>query len=130
MSASGDRQSFFLQDKDGLLQHYKRTKMNDADHLIKRLIDVQNFPDITSPELDAKLAYMRTIMLVKQGNYSELLRVGTETPARQVTSQVASMISAGEIGVQDIFKISRATTEPLMLNKPDAVVMNRIEDRG
>lgn len=118
MSKTGDRQSLFLQNKDGLLNYWAKINLTPHTHLIKRLIDVQNFPELTSPELDTKLAYMRSVLLVKQSNYDELLKFGTATPCKQVTNQIASMLNAGELTLQELFKISKLASEPLQITPP------------
>nr|WP_321272417.1 hypothetical protein [uncultured Tolumonas sp.] len=123
MAKAEDRQSFFLQNKSELINHWERINLTTHEHLIKRLIDVQNFPDMASSELDARFAYMRSALLVKQGNYCELLKISTETPCKQVTNQIASMLNAGELTPQDLFKISRLATEPLQLTAPESDVI-------
>lgn len=103
-----------------MLDFYEKTNLSEGEHLIKRLIDVQNFPDVTSGMLDTKFAYLRSILLLKKGDMRELLKIRNEAPFSSVSSLIASMISAGEITTQQLFKISKIVTSPTELDSPEA----------
>ena len=118
MATDGDVKSLFLTDKKGLTAHYKKIHLSEGEHLLKRLIDVQNFPDVNSARLDQKFAYMRSMMLVRQGKFEELLRVDPRPPSHQLSSQIASMLTAGVLNVRDVVKIGHAAANPSLEAKP------------
>ncbi len=118
MATDGDVKSLFLTDKKGLTAHYKKIHLSEGEHLLKRLIDVQNFPDVNSARLDQKFAYMRGMMLVQQGKFEELLRVDPRPPSHQLSSQIASMLTAGVLNVRDVVKIGHAAANPSLEAKP------------
>ena len=120
MAKAGNKNELFLQNKTELLDFYEKINLSEGEHLIKRLIDVQNFPDVTSGMLDTKFAYLRSILLLKKGDMRELLKIRNEAPFSSVSSLIASMISAGEITTQQLFKISKIVTSPTELDSPEA----------
>ncbi|MDX7692311.1 hypothetical protein LEO80_16340 [Aeromonas caviae] len=127
MGQSEHRHSFFLQDDEGLRQHLAKIPLTEGEHLLKRLVDVQNFPELTSPELDSKFALMRATMLIQEGRYEDILKIGGGTPASQLTAQVASMVSSGSLDMQELFKVSHVVNQPVQLAAPEKTITNRIE---
>ncbi|MBH3379630.1 hypothetical protein [Pseudomonas asiatica] len=118
MAKSGDFKSYFLPEKDGLVAHFEKVNVTEAEHVLKRLIDVQNFPDASSESLNQKFAYMRMAMLMNQGKFDELLRVDPRPPSHQLSSQISSMMTAGVLDVRDVIKIGHAASNPPVLTKP------------
>lgn len=126
MVESGQHACFFLRNKDGLVNHLGKFGLTEGQHMIKRLIDVQNFPDATSPELDVKFAYMRAVLLVNEGKVDELLKVEDKTPANLLASQIRSMVNAGQLDVMDMFKIGQVRANLPHAEKPVAVIAKQI----
>jgi hypothetical protein len=118
MGQTGDGESFFLQEKDGLVAHFQRVELSEVGHVLKRLVDVQNFPDLSSPRLDAQFAQMRMRMLVSHGKYDELLKPSSKPQSHQLASQIASMMSAGALSVRDVMKIGQDSENASLVSAP------------
>jgi hypothetical protein len=118
MGQTGDGGSFFLQEKDGLVAHFQRVELSEVGHVLKRLVDVQNFPDLSSPRLDAQFAQMRMRMLVSHGKYDELLKPSSKPQSHQLASQIASMMSAGALSVRDVMKIGQDSENASLVSAP------------
>lgn len=126
MSQNGQASQYFLREKAGLVEHYVRVELTEAEHLIKRLVDVQNFPDASSPELDTKFAYLRAILLMQEGDLAELLQIGKRSPGVELASQISSMINSGALDVMDVFRIGQLANNPASPEKPSSVIHDRI----
>jgi len=94
--------------------------------LVKRLIDVQNFPDASSADLDTKFAYLRAMLLMKQGDLDSVLNISEHPPGVALASQIGSMVNSQALDVMDVFKISQAAAKPPVPVKPDLLITNRI----
>ncbi|MEW5620625.1 hypothetical protein ABGT18_04725 [Pseudomonas putida] len=126
MAENGQARNYFLKEKAALVEHYVRVELTEAEHLIKRLVDVQNFPDASSPELDTKFAYLRAILLMQEGNLEELLQVGKRSPGVELAAQISSMINSGALDVMDVFRIGQLAVRPASPEKPNSVIHDRI----
>jgi hypothetical protein len=126
MAKSGQLQSLYANDKEGVVSHYQKIQLTEDEHLLKRLIDVQNFPDATSPELNTKFAYMRTALLVKESKIEELLKVDDRSPAHKLGSQIGSMLSSGALHVNDVLRIKKSAELLHDVQEPSLVIANRI----
>lgn len=126
MSKSGQLESLYANDKEGVISHYQKIQLTEDEHILKRLIDVQNFPDAASPELNTKFAYMRTALLVKEGKIEELLKVDDRAPAHKLGSQIGSMLSSGALHVNDVLRIKKSAEQLHDVEEPTLVISNRI----
>lgn len=126
MSKSGQLHNFYANDKEGVVNHYQKIQLTEDEHLLKRLIDVQNFPDATSPELNTKFAYMRTALLVKESKIEELLKVDDRSPAHKLGSQIGSMLRAGALHVNDVLRIKKSAELLHDMQEPSLVIANRM----
>lgn len=109
MYETGLEQELMVKDREQLLQHYECQSLPEEARLLKRLIDVQNFPDSSSDDLSMKLAHLRHVLLLKDGNITELLGVdkNRSTPiATRVSAQISGMIQSGAIDEYELFAIS------------------------
>ncbi|MGE8174675.1 hypothetical protein [Pseudomonas fluorescens] len=107
MANSGQRNSLVVQRKEEVIGHYQRVAVDDSEKLLKRLIDAQNFPDLTSPDLDCRLAYLRGMLLMETGNLKDHLGIkyrSSGTVATQLAGQISSMVGAGAIDVFDVYR--------------------------
>ncbi|MBH3372414.1 hypothetical protein [Pseudomonas juntendi] len=108
MVNSNQSNALIVQNKEEVLGHYARFALKDEAKLLKRLIDVQNFPDATSPDLDCRLAHLRAVLMMHEGPLREHLRIPqnrTGTLASQVATQIASMVRTEAIDSFDIYRI-------------------------
>lgn len=123
MAKNGQYESFFVRDKTSLSDFFQRVEISDAEYLVKRLVDTQNFPDVTSAELDTKFAYMRAILLMQEGSLEELLKVGTETVGNQLGAQLASMLQVGSVDLTDLLNQVNSYLSPAKLvAKPESTI--------
>lgn len=128
MSISGQDSRLFAVESGELVEHLRRVNLTDSEFLIKRLIDVQNFPDLTSPLLDNKFAYMRAALLMKEGgSFEELLQLSQDAPADALGAQIKSMISAGALEVAELFRIGQEAGGQKLISKPVPVITQHIE---
>jgi len=107
MANSGQRNALVVQRKEEVVGHYQRIAVDDSEKLLKRLIDAQNFPDLASPDLDCRLAYLRGMLLMETGNLKEHLGIqyrSSGTVATQLAGQISSMVDAGAIDVFDVYR--------------------------
>ncbi|WP_313597738.1 hypothetical protein [Pseudomonas sp.] len=100
------------------MAHFQKVEISESDHVLKRLVDVQNFPDLSSPRLDAQFAQMRMRMLVNQGKYDELLKPSNKPASHQLASQISSMMTTGMLSVRDVMKISHDSANVSMVARP------------
>ncbi|WP_414155244.1 hypothetical protein [Pseudomonas sp. BNK-43-a] len=117
MANSNQGQSLIVKNKEEVLGHYARFAIKDEAKLLKRLIDVQNFPDATSPDLDCRLAHLRAVLMMHDGSLREHLRIPqyrTGTLASQVATQIATMVRTEAI---DSFDVHRICAEEYVQNK-------------
>ncbi|QZP28709.1 hypothetical protein [Pseudomonas mosselii] len=126
MAKRGEYKSYFIPEKEGVVAHLERVNVSGAEHILKRLVDVQNFPDATSESLNKKFAYMRMAMLVQQGKFDELLRVDPRPPCHQLTSQISSMMTAGVLDVRDVIKIGHTVAKPSVEAKPVRLIASTL----
>lgn len=126
MALNGQANKLFVPRKDDLLTHFKRVELTGGEHLVKRLIDVQNFPDASSADLDTKFAYLRAMLLMKQGDLDSVLNISEHPPGVALASQIGSMVNSQALDVMDVFKISQAAAKPPVPVKPDLLITNRI----
>lgn len=106
MANSGQRNELVVQKKEEIIGHYQRTTVGDNEKLLKRLIDAQNFPDLTSPDLDCRLAYLRGVLQMQSGNLKEHLGIqykSAGTAATQLAGQISSMVNSGAIDAFDVY---------------------------
>ena len=106
MANSGQRNELVVQKKEEIIGHYQRITVGDNEKLLKRLVDAQNFPDLNSPDLDCRLAYLRSVLLMQSGDLKEYLGIqyrSSGTVATQLAGQISSMVSAGAIDVFDVY---------------------------
>ena len=106
MANSGQRNELVVQKKEEIIGHYQRTTVGDNEKLLKRLVDAQNFPDLTSPDLDSRLAYLRGILQMQPGNLKEHLGIqyrSAGTAATQLAGQINSMVNSGAIDAFDVY---------------------------
>ena len=106
MANSGQRNELVVQKKEEIIGHYQRTAVGDNEKLLKRLVDAQNFPDLTSPDLDSRLAYLRGVLQMQSGSLKEHLGIqyrSTGTAATQLAGQISSMVNSGVIDAFDVY---------------------------
>jgi len=125
MANSGNRNELVVQKKEEIIGHYQRIEVGDGEKLLKRLIDAQNFPDLNSPELDSRLAYLRGMLLMQSGNLHEYLGIqyrSSGTMANQLAGQISSMVNAGAIDAFEVYaacdgeqKLHQLVAQPVKL---------------
>ncbi|MDD2059096.1 hypothetical protein NPS58_16840 [Pseudomonas putida] len=109
MYEKGLEQEFMVKDRQEVLRHYERLSLPEEARLLKRLIDVQNFPDASSDDLNMKLAHLRHVLLMKEGDLSKILGVDPDktTPiANKVAAQISGMVKSGAINEYELFAAS------------------------
>jgi len=112
LSKSEDNGSYIVQDRDALVIHFKRVELDEAEHLIKRMIDINNFPNLDSATINRKIAYCRKKMLLNNSDLKGLLADNDgQSEAKLLTSQIKSMMDVKQLKVKDIFKIASSENQ-------------------
>ncbi|MNJ15424.1 hypothetical protein D3C77_96710 [compost metagenome] len=130
MANTGNETKLFLRNRDELMGHYTKLAINDEAKMLKRLIDVQSFPDLSSPDLDCRLAHLRAVLMMHDGSIRDHLGIAPKRPGTlgiQVAAQINSMVRTGAIEMFDIYKIC-ATEEKQnqLLEQPIRVISQYI----
>lgn len=115
MAASGQHNALMAKNRQEIIGHYKMVELDSHSKLLKRLIDVQNFPDLTSPDLDCRLSLIRGSLLMYKGDVRECLKVDgrTEfTPASKAAALISSIVRSEVMTTMEVYKIC-ATAEDL-----------------
>ncbi|MDD2133470.1 hypothetical protein [Pseudomonas kurunegalensis] len=130
MSNSNQYGNLIVKNKEEVLGHYARFALKDEEKMLKRLIDVQNFPDLTSPDLECRLAHLRAVLMMHDGSLRDHLRIPqkrTGTIASQVATQISSMVSTGVIEPFYVYQIcAQEHRENKALEKPINVISQYI----
>lgn len=107
LSQSENSNAYIVQDRDTLVKHFKKVELTEAEHLIKRLIDVQSFPDLDSPVINRKFAFCRHKMLLNNSDLFSLITNNIEdSESKLLTAQLKSLMDVKGLDVKDIFKIA------------------------
>lgn len=121
LSSSEDSNSYVVHERDALVTHFKKVNLTEAEHLIKRLIDVSSFPDLESTSVNRKFAYCRKKMLLSNNDLVGLIAEDDgQSEAKLLTSQIKSMMDVKQLDIKDIFKIasSKYKVEQKILSPP------------
>lgn len=127
MAVAGHHQGLFVPKKDDLVDHFRRVELTEGEQFLKRLVDVQNFPDASSSELDTKFAYFRARLVISEGEPEAAIPLGEHPPGIELASQISSMVNSGALDVLDVFKIAQMATRTSVPVMPDSVITKRIE---
>lgn len=135
MASEGKNASYFAKDGATVVGHLRRVELSSAEHLVKRIVDVQNFPETSSPELDTKFAYLRAILQMHEGDLGSLMQIGEGLPGIQLASQISSMINSGALDVMDVYRIGQMADTPASPGRPNTFIQDSIgfkarEERG
>ncbi|MDW2777956.1 hypothetical protein [Pseudomonas sp. BEA3.1] len=112
MYRNGVNDSFMVQEKDQLVAHFERVKLDGAEYLIKRLCDSLSWVNASSPTLDMNFAYLRARVLMHDGRLEELLNVRGGTPASHLSSVIKSMVDSGTLDVMDLVRLANEEVVP------------------
>jgi hypothetical protein len=136
MRDAGD-QPYMAQDTQTIKDLYESLELGDSEHLIKRLIDVQCFPDLDSPKLQLKFSRLRYKLMMSTGDVSGLLEDREEPEHALLASQLHSMMSVKGLSIRDVFKIASTDVSSTMTPQPvakrlgfEALKRNLTEDAG
>ena len=123
MYEKGLSEELMIKDREEVLRHYERLSLPEEARLLKRLIDVQNFPDASSDDLNMKLAHLRHVLLMKDGDLSKVLGIDPDksTPiAIKVAAQISGMVKSGAIEYE-LFAASSGELDAIkqLVSKPN-----------
>lgn len=118
MRDAGD-QPYIAQDTQTIKDLYENLELDESEHLIKRLIDVQCFPDLDSPNIQRKFARLRYKLMMSTGDVSGLLEDREESEHALLAAQLHSIMAVKELSIRDVFKL--ASTDVSSKIKPQSV---------
>jgi hypothetical protein len=100
---------FIVQDKGSVKKLYENFDLGGTEHLMKRLIDVQCFPDLDTPSLQRKFAYLRRkLLLAKNDDLTGLIEEHEEPEHALLASLLHSMMSTQQLTAKDVYRIAKA----------------------
>lgn len=103
--------------REEITQHYETLDLPEEARLLKRLIDVQNFPDTNTEDLSMAVAHIRHALLMREGNIAALLGIGEDksiSMASKVSMQIASMVKAGAIDAFEVYGAISGSEEAII----------------
>lgn len=109
MYESGLEDSLMVKNREEIIGHYKKLDLPEESRLFKRFIDVQNFPDTSSEDLNIRLSHLRHALLMREGNLSALLGIGENNSVPMATKlalQISTMVKSGAINVFELYEAS------------------------
>lgn len=124
MYENGFEQAMMAKNREEIIRHYQKLDLPEESLLLKRLIDVQNFPDTSSEDLNIRLSHLRHALLMREGNLSALLGIGEDNSvplATKLALQVSTMVKSGAI---DVFELYAASTGDHTAMKRLATIAN------
>jgi hypothetical protein len=110
---------FMVQDSETIKNLYEKLELGVGERLIKRLIDIQCFPDLDSPMAQRKFSGLRYKLIVASDDIRELLKSHQEPESALLASQLHSMMSTNDLSVRDIYRIASANLSDGMDSNPE-----------
>jgi hypothetical protein len=98
--------SFMAGDAKLIKDLYSNLVLSGNEHFVKRLVDVQCFPNLDSPTLQRQCAHMRLKLQVADGDIAGALASHKEPENVQLISLIRSMMSVKGLSVREIFQIA------------------------
>jgi hypothetical protein len=118
--------SFIATGHESLKTHFKKIEVSASDHLLKRLIDVQNFPLLDSPAVQAKFAFMKKKLLVMDRDLEGLLSSSNEPENKQLISQITSMMAANQLTIGDVFAMAKTDINEIIAASKQAITIEKM----
>jgi len=107
MHKRGMTDSYIASEPEAIKIHYKKVEVTGADHLLKRLVDIQSFPSLDSPRVQAKFAFTRKKLLLMDGDFKGLFSPNTEPESNLLISKIKEMMSVHNLSAEDIFTLAK-----------------------
>jgi hypothetical protein len=107
---NNDSDDLIIQEKDTLIGFYKATEVSEPEYLMKRLIDAQIIPDITTSSVQRKFARFRyrlikNIDLIDSGDDSEI------EEHIQLGALLKSICTVSNLSIKDVYKLIKKEAE-------------------
>lgn len=126
MTNNGQANALIAKNGQEIIGHYKKIQIDSDSKLLKRIIDTQNFPDLTSPDLDCRLSVLRGTLLMYQGDMREHLKIGQHddfTPSSKAATLISSLVRNESMSTMEIYKICASAEQIYRTEiKPTAVI--------
>ena len=110
---------FMAQDSATIRNLYEKLELTEGERLIKRVIDVQCFPDLDSPMAQRKFSSLRYKLLVANNDIRELVKFHQGPESALLASQLHSMMQANDLSVRDIYRIATVNLADDMDSNPE-----------
>ncbi|WP_405124395.1 hypothetical protein [Pseudomonas alloputida] len=127
MASSGKHNALMARNKQEIIGHYKKVELDSHSKLLKRIIDVQNFPDLTSPELDCRLSLLRGNLLMYKGDVREHLKIDGSvefTPASKAATLISSLVRSEAMTTMEVYKVCAAAEDLYKIDTQPASVIS------
>lgn len=100
---------------------------SDVNYVLDRLEEVNNFPDLETPEINAKIKYLTTKLLVSSGNLRELMKgdyYGDDS-SLHAYSLIRSLIQSKQLTQDDLINIASIEVNDLKLQNKTFILENK-----
>lgn len=100
---------------------------SDVAYVLNRLEEVNNFPDLETPEINAKIKYLTTKLLVSSGNLRELMKADYhgDDSSLHAYSLIKTLIQSKQLTQDDLIKISSIDVNDLKLQNKTFLLENK-----
>lgn len=127
MAGSGQHNALIAKNREEIIGHYKKVELDSHCKILKRIIDVQNFPDLTSPDLDCRLSLLRGSLLMHKGDVRAHLKVdgrATFTPASKAAALISSLVRSEVMTTMEVYKVCATAEDLYQIDTQPVMVMS------
>ncbi|MDK9757268.1 hypothetical protein KIV40_18180 [Vibrio sp. D173a] len=124
------RDSFYVADKSSLEQHYVKLGLTDKEYIIKRLIDINNFPDMSSSKINQRVSLLRRKLLLSKSNLYDVLEdqgFEPDSEADQLMSMISSMVQAKKLTASELITLAQHSNDKLAPKKPINLIVKTLK---
>tara|TARA_Y100000588_G_scaffold395281_1_gene522338 strand:- start:9869 stop:13276 length:3408 start_codon:yes stop_codon:yes gene_type:complete len=124
------RGSFYVADKSSLEQHYVKLGLTDKEYVIKRLIDINNFPDMSSSKINQRVSLLRRKLLLSKSNLYDVLEEKGFVPdseADLLMSMISSMVQAKKLTTSELITLAQHSNDRLTPKKPINLIVKTLK---
>lgn len=100
---------------------------SDATYILDRLEEVNNFPDLETPEIKAKIKYLTTKLLASSGNLRELIKeeYHGDNSSLHTYSLIKSLIISKQLTHNDLISIANTDVNDFKLKNTNFLLENK-----
>lgn len=116
---NGQSDSYLANNPEALKLHFERIPVSEAEYVIKRLIDITNFPTMDSATIQARFAYMNLKLLAIEGNIVDSKNSSDQPENVRLLSHIKSIIQAQNLSLAEIYKLAKTDIGSYIFVNPE-----------